>query len=333
MRDSIAVAWEAPMTIRTRIALVGLAIALGAAPHGLTAQPTLRSQLVGHWRLVGTEQVREGEPPASTMGSAPVGLITYTPDGHMLAQLGPAIRPKVRAADATPDQVRELLRTQTSYFGPFTVDERTRAVTHHRDGSQVPGERDFVRTIDLSGTRLVLTTPTTVVDGKKRFARITWERVTPAPAQPPYDAAARKAVAGTWELVAHQTTSASGEVRRAFGPSPKGLFIFSDNGYTTVQIVNPQRPATPLDKAPDDEARALASSYLAYFGTYDVDLAAKKIVVHTTSDLNPLNNGVDQIRFYEIDGDTMYLQPPPAANGSVSRITWRRVRTAPSQAR
>jgi hypothetical protein len=321
------------MIRRARVAVSVLAMALGAGASDVPAQPTLRAQLIGHWRLVGTEQVREGEPPVSTMGVAPLGLITYTADGHMLAQLGPAARPKVRAADATPDQVRELLRTQTSYFGTFTVDEPARTVTHHRDGSQVPGERDFVRTIELSGSRLILTTPTTVVDGKKRFARITWERVSAAPAVPPHDAAARKAVAGTWELVEHKTTSATGEVRRAFGPSPKGLFIFGDNGYTTVQIVNPDRPTMPLDKASDADARALASSYLAYFGTYDVDPATRKIVVHTMSDLNPMNSGADQIRFYEMDGDTMYLQPAPSATGSVSRITWRRVRSAPSQAR
>ena len=330
MRES-SVALEDPMTRRARFALCGLVVALSATPHGLTAQPTLQSQLVGHWRLVGTEQVRDGAPQAPTIGAASVGLITYTADGHMLAQLGPAARPKVRAADATADQVREQLRTQTSYFGTFTVNERTRTVTHHRDGSQVPGERDYVRTVGLAGSRLVLTTPTTMVDGKPRFARLTWERVTPAPAQPSYDAAARRAVAGTWELVEHKTTSAQGEVRQAFGPSPKGLFIFGESGHTTVQIVNPQRPTTPLAKTSEEEARALASSYLAYFGTYDVDLATRKIVVHTTSDLNPMNSGEDQIRFYEIDGDTMYLQPPPAANGSVSRITWRRVRISPSQ--
>ncbi len=319
------------MTARRRSLGIGVGVAIAIAVPGAptTGQDTLRSRLIGQWRLISTEQVREGEPATST-GANPVGLITYTADGHMLAQLGPSGRPKVRPADATPAQVRELLRTQTSYFGTFTVDERAGVVTHHRDGSQVPGERDFVRTIDLSGTRLVLTTPTTVVNGKKRFARITWERVTTAPAVAPNVAEARKAVAGTWALVEHKTTAADGTVTRAFGTSPRGLFIFGLDGYTTVQIVNPDRPPTPLDTATDDEARALSRTYLAYFGTYDVDPATRKIVVHTISDLNPMNSGGDQIRFYEIDGDTMYLQPPPSATGSVSRITWRRVRTASS---
>ena len=319
------------MVGRTLLA-AGLAIAavLALDTSDAVAQATLRSQLVGHWRLVSSEQVREGEAPVFSLGPSPAGMITYTDGGHMQAQLASTIRPKVRAADATVEQQRELLRTYTAYFGTYTVDEAARTVTHHRDGSQVPGERDFVRTIDISGDRLVLTTPTTVVAGKKRFARITWERLAPADPVAPHVAAARKAVAGTWELVEHKTTMANGEVRRNFGPTPKGLFIFHEDGHTTVQIVNPERPKTTLDKAIDDDVRALSRSYLAYFGTFDVDVATKKIVVHTTADLNPTNTGTDQIRFYEIKGDMLYLQPPPgtAAGGGqqVSRITWRRVK-------
>ena len=297
---------------------------------GGAAQGTLRAQLIGHWRLVSSEQLREGEAPVFSLGPSPVGMISYTADGHMLAQLSSTIRPKVRAADATAEQQRELLRTYTAYFGTFDVDETARTVTHHRDGSQVPGERDFVRTIDLRGNRLVLTTPTTVVDGTKRFARITWERLGVAPVVAPHVAAARAAVAGTWELVEHKTTMANGDVRRSFGASPKGLFIFHEDGHTTVQIVNPDRPGTTLAVASDDEVRALSRSYLAYFGTFDVDLATKKIVVHTIGDLNPANGGVDQIRFYDLQGDMLYLRPPPtpvAGGGQqVSRITWRRVK-------
>lgn len=314
------------MSRHIRLAFAGVSLLLAFGTVSGTAQSTLRDQLIGHWRLVGTEQVREGEAPIATMGAAPLGLITYTSDGHVLAQLGPANRPRVRAADATADQVKELLRTQTSYFGTFSVDERTRTVTHHRDGSQVPGERDFVRRVDLHGTRLVLTTPETVVDGRSRFARITWERAGAAAPVDGFDPAARAAVAGTWTLVDHRTTAADGQVRHAFGTAPKGLFIFGPDGYTTVQIVNPDRPSTPLDRASEAEARQLLGTYLAYFGTYEVDLATKKIVVHTTADLNAMNTGSDQIRFYDIDGDTMVLQPPPAANGSRSRITWRRLR-------
>lgn len=315
------------MTLRITATSMATAVLTGLMLATPSGQASLRSQLLGHWRLVATEQVREGEPAAP--GASPVGTIVYTSDGHMLAQLTTTERDTVRPADATPAQARELAR-YTAYFGTFTVDEAAGTVTHRRDGTFGPGERDFVRSIALTGNRLVLTTPTTVVDGRRRFARITWERQAPAPVAAGYTAAARREVAGTWALVDHRTTMANGEVRRAFGSSPQGLFVFHPDGHTLVQIVNPDRPSSTLDRASDEELRALQRTYLAYFGTYDVDAATKKIVVHTTADLNPMNTGTDQIRFYEFDGDLMYLQPPTTTTASgasqVSRITWRRVR-------
>jgi len=298
-----------------------------AAPQG---QVTLRSQLIGHWRLVSTETVREGEAPVSTLGPSPLGTIVYTADGRVHAHLTPAGRARVRPAEATAAEARALAR-YTAYFGRFAVDEAGRTVTHRREGSFVPGERDIVRTIDLSGNRLVLTTPTTLVNFKTQFTRITWERLPAAPVAATYDATARRAVAGTWELVEHKTTLANGDVRRAFGSAPKGQFVFHPDGHTSVQIMNPERPDTALDDASDDDVRALHRTYLAYFGSYDVDAATRKIVVHTTADLNPMNTGTDQVRFYEFEGDLMFLQPPAAAAAGgggqqVSRITWRRVK-------
>lgn len=296
---------------------------LAAAPTG---QSALRAQLIGHWRLVGTETIVDGKPPVR--GPQTAGTIVYTADGHMQAHLTLPDRPKVRAADATAAQARELAR-YTAYFGTFTVDEGAKAVTHRRDGTFGPGERDFVRTIELTGNRLTLVTPPTTVNGARQHTRITWERLPAAAAVAPFDPAARRQVAGTWALVEHKTTLASGEVRRAFGATPKGLFIFHPDGHTAVQIVDPNRPATPVGTATDDEIAALSRTYLAYFGTYDVDPSTRKIVVHTAADLNPLNTGADQIRFFEFEGDLMYLQPPPSpqpgGGQQVSRITWRRV--------
>ena len=80
--------------------VMAVAVGAGAVSSGPAAQETLRARLIGQWRLVGTEQVREGEPSGPSPAAATLGLITYTADGHMLAQLAPATRPKVRAADA-----------------------------------------------------------------------------------------------------------------------------------------------------------------------------------------------------------------------------------------
>lgn len=306
-------------------------VVLSGDLHGSAAPGMTRSQLVGTWRLISGEQVREGEAPVFSLGPSPSGTLTYTANGRVQAQLASTIRPKVRAADATLEQQRELMRTYLAYFGTFEVDEQAGTVTHHLDGSVGPRDRTFTLTAQLSGDRLVVLTATTVVDGKKRFGRTTWARMNAAPPLASFDAAARKPIAGTWELVEHKTTLPGGHVRDNFGPAPKGLFVFDESGHMSVQIVDPGRPAAPLAKATDDEVRAMSRGYLAYFGSYDVDPATKKIVLHTTADLNPLNNAVDQVRFYELNGDTMVLQPPapaaaPGTTPPVTRITWRRVK-------
>jgi hypothetical protein len=295
-------------------------------PHAEAQERSLRSQLIGHWRLVATDTVREGDPPVATLGPSPLGTIVYTADGHVQAHLTPVARPRTRPADAPLEEAR-LLARYTAYFGRFAVDEVTRTVTHRREGTFVPGERDIVRTIDLSGNRLVLTTPATSVNARTQYTRIVWERL---PVATGFSAEARREVAGTWTLVDHRTTLATGEVRHSFGPAPQGFFIFHPDGHTTVQIVNPDRPQAAPATAAEADLRALHRTYLAYFGTYDVDPATRKIVVHTTADLNPLNTGADQIRYYSFEGDLMYLQPPAATGAAggqqVSRITWRRAR-------
>ncbi|MEZ5420272.1 MAG: lipocalin-like domain-containing protein [Vicinamibacterales bacterium] len=311
-----------------RLLPIALAVALTVPVVRPAAQSTIAARLVGHWRLVSVDTHLEGAAPTAALGASPVGTILYTADGRMQAHLTLAARPKARPADAPADVLRELLR-YTAYFGTYTVDERAGTVTHRRDGTLAPGERDFVRTVSLDGSRLVLTTPVTVADGRKRFTAITWERLPAAAPAPGYTAAARAAVAGTWELVDHRTLLADGTVRRAFGTAPLGHFVFHADGHTAVQIVNPERPSTPVGQADEATLRTLARTYLAYFGTYDVDQATRKIVVHTTADLNPMNTGADQIRFYTVDADTLVLQPPPSAvpgGQQVSRITWRRVR-------
>ena len=48
----------------------------------------LRDQLIGAWKLVSyEEQPIDGSPPFYPMSEHPMGIIMYTPDGYMSAQL------------------------------------------------------------------------------------------------------------------------------------------------------------------------------------------------------------------------------------------------------
>jgi hypothetical protein len=58
---------------------------------------TLREQLIGAWKLVSyVEKPTDGFQPFYPMGTEPKGIIMYTPDGYMSAQLEHPGRPKLR---------------------------------------------------------------------------------------------------------------------------------------------------------------------------------------------------------------------------------------------
>jgi len=142
-----------------RIALVGLAIiGVVASLSGQTRAPGAgdAKRFVGTWRLVET---RTDGKPDPVRGLNPTGLIYYDATGHMAAQIMPAgVRRAFAGIAPTPDEAQAALRGYTAYFGTYTVDERARTVTHHRQGNINPGAlKEVVRRYEfLPGDRVSL---------------------------------------------------------------------------------------------------------------------------------------------------------------------------------
>ena len=144
----------------------------------LLAQNTER--FVGTWKLISYESRRGGDVEYPK-GRQPSGVIQYTREGRMSAQ----IMPEANAAfavdhydKATREQLRAVLLDYVAYFGTFTVDEKEKIVTHHVLGSINPGflRTDQKRSYEFSENRLILSL-TRTVQGVERSLRITWERV------------------------------------------------------------------------------------------------------------------------------------------------------------
>lgn len=147
--------------------VIGLTMQIGADPERQSpAASDIKKRFIGSWRLVSIE----GTPNANR-GERPSGLIYYDATGHMAAQIMPDRPRPTWTGSPTPEQAREALRGYTAYFGTYTIDERARTVTHHREGSLVPGVVDFVRRYEFAaGDRLILTP----VDST---TRLTWELI------------------------------------------------------------------------------------------------------------------------------------------------------------
>ncbi len=126
---------------------------------------SLRESLLGAWTLESfvARNVESGED-RHPLGSAPRGLITYTADGHMSAQL------------AESD-----MQGYIAYGGGFSVDEETATVHHDVTISMLPEllTQPQFRHASVDGDVLTLSATTTDAAGMQTDARLSWRRARP----------------------------------------------------------------------------------------------------------------------------------------------------------
>ena len=137
-------------------------------------------RLIGTWRLVSAlrEEIPSGTRTAM-FGSDPQGILTYTPEGRMIALITRGDRTPPMEGRATPAEAEALFRSMLSYAGAWSVDGNE--VTHHVD---ISWNQSFTggaqkRIFALDGETLTLSTPQSrdPIDGKLSVRTMTWERV------------------------------------------------------------------------------------------------------------------------------------------------------------
>lgn len=147
------------------------------------AREEVRRRLLGAWQLVSYTAGSTDGDVIHPLGPDPYGLIVYTPEGYMSAQLGRGDRPPLRSARLEDGETDELARAAAgyvSYGGSFEVVDPT-TVKHHVTTSLFPNwiGRSQVRKVSFAGSflRLGLATPTRLW-GADRTAELTWHRLT-----------------------------------------------------------------------------------------------------------------------------------------------------------
>ena len=144
---------------------------------------TLRDQLIGAWKLVSfVQKPVNGSAPNHPMGENPVGLIMYTSDGYMSAQLMRANRSLFASADwfkATPEEYGLEGSTYFAYAGSFDVDEEMKTVTHYVFVSLFPNwvGQTQTRVVRIEGDTLHLSTASPIQSGGQTVhAYLQWQR-------------------------------------------------------------------------------------------------------------------------------------------------------------
>jgi hypothetical protein len=143
----------------------------------------LRNQLIGAWKLVSyVEKPVDGSAPFHPLGERPLGIIMYTPDGYMSAQLSKPDRPPFASGDwfqGTDEDYKQEASTYIAYSGPFHVDEEKKTLTHSMFVSLFPNwtGQTQPRVVKIEGDVLHLSSESPIRSaGKTVMSYLQWRR-------------------------------------------------------------------------------------------------------------------------------------------------------------
>ncbi len=117
-------------------------------------------------------------------------------------------------------------------------------------------------------------------------------------------------VLGTWKLRSYvREVVATGERHNQFGDQPDGYLGYAPDGRMYAIFTRGDRIA-PRDVVPtEEEGVQLLGSMVAYAGTYT--LGEKQVVHHIDISWNQGWTGTDQVRYFELEGDTLTITTAP----------------------
>lgn len=124
----------------------------------------------------------------------------------------------------------------------------------------------------------------------------------------------REAVIGAWELMSFVTNDvATGQDRHPLGTTPRGLILYTADGYMSAQL-----------------ARVDMAEYVAYGGPFSVDEETSTLHHDVAMSMMPELLAQPQFRHAQVDGDLLTLSTTTDDGGTTTHSTllWRRAAIA-----
>lgn len=147
-----------------------------------------KNPLVGTWKLISATAIHgDGRINSEVYGVSPNGYITYTEAGYMMVMFAQSDRPPLSQAIQSPlsgemstvplEELAQAFTSFSAYAGTYTIQGST--VSHHLTLASIPNRvgTTLTRTFTITGDRVTLSTPETVVNGVATAFELVWERV------------------------------------------------------------------------------------------------------------------------------------------------------------
>ena len=137
----------------------------------------------------------------------------------------------------------------------------------------------------------------------------------------------KEQLVGTWTFVSSTTKLPDGSP--AWGTKPKGLLIFTENGYFSSQIVRSDLPKFASNnraQGTPEENRSVVQGSIATFGKYTVDDTKKTYTLKFEGSSFPNRAETEQTRAFEITADELKVANPSTSMGGSSELVYRRAK-------
>ena len=165
---------------RRSILTIGAAAGVGLLPRAVMAQQkTLKEQIVGAWTLVSWVQTRTDGTKNYRFGDNPKGVNMFSPTGRFSLIIVQPDLPKISSNDPmkpTAEEAQAIVRGSVAYFGTYTVDEATKALSLQLNGTTLVNQLGLPqkRNIDsISADEMRYSNSNAVGGGK---IELTWKR-------------------------------------------------------------------------------------------------------------------------------------------------------------
>jgi Lipocalin-like domain len=140
----------------------------------------------------------------------------------------------------------------------------------------------------------------------------------------------KEQLVGTWIQVSTDATSPDGTKRQLFGPNPKGIVIYTNDGYFSLMAARadlPKLASSNRATATPEEAKAVVAGSIAYFGRYSVDEATRVLTVEILGSTfaNQIGSTSDNKRVISsLTTDELKLTNPASTSGVMIELIFKR---------
>ncbi len=141
----------------------------------------------------------------------------------------------------------------------------------------------------------------------------------------------KEQIIGAWTLVSADSVRPDGSRAPVFGPNPKGIMIFSRDGYFALVQMRAELPgiaAKSRDQGTPEENKAIVQGSIAYFGTYSVNEADKVITIKLggSTFANLLGGGEQKKIITSLTAEELKFINPRTPSGATLEVDWKRAK-------